>query len=199
MHIGNKMRVGALITLAFFLMMLTSLFTVGLANPKPKSEAKKTEISKKEKPSKKNEHDEHDSEKKKPKTDKKKAQITPRKKPDNPDLVESQMAAYLDTNVIANEKHTKEVHHTATWYDLHGSKTTSGQRMHRDSATAAYNFAPLGTHLLVTNMHNNKSCVVKVTDRMGNKKKQHIDLSKAAFGFISDHGVGKIKVTIKHL
>ena len=27
----------------------------------------------------------------------------------------------------------------ATWYDMHGAKTASGVKMHRDSLTAAYN------------------------------------------------------------
>jgi rare lipoprotein A len=196
MHIGNKMRAGALITLAFFLMMLTSLFMVGLSKSKPKSETKKTEISKKEKPANKKKPE---AKKVKSKSEKKKALIEPKERnPEKPDLVEAQKPVIKDTNV---KNDIEQDHHIATWYDLHGRKTTSGQRMHRDSATAAYNHVPLGTLLLVTNTQNNKSCVVKVTDRMGHKTKKakYIDLSKAAFGFLSHHGAGRITVTIKHL
>jgi rare lipoprotein A (peptidoglycan hydrolase) len=196
MHIGNKMRAGALITLAFFLMMLTSLFMVGLSKSKPKSETKKTEISKKEKPTNKKKPE---AKKVKSKSEKKKALIEPKERnPEKPDLAEAQKPVIKDTNV---KNDIEQDHHIATWYDLHGRKTTSGQRMHRDSATAAYNHVPLGTLLLVTNTQNNKSCVVKVTDRMGHKTKKakYIDLSKAAFGFLSHHGAGRITVTIKHL
>jgi rare lipoprotein A (peptidoglycan hydrolase) len=203
MQIGNKMRAGALITLAFFLMMLTSLFTVGLSKSKPKSEAKKTEISKKEKPAKKkkpeNKKDKIKAKKDKTKSEKKESLVNPREiNLEKPDLAESQKPAIKDTNI---KNDVEQDHHIATWYDLHGRKTSSGQRMHRDSATAAYNHVPLGTRLLVTNTRNNKSCVVKVTDRMGHttKKTKYIDLSKAAFGFLSHHGAGRIIVTIKHL
>ncbi len=190
------MRAGALITLAFFLMMLTSLFMVGLSKSKPKSETKKTEISKKEKPTNKKKPE---AKKVKSKSEKKKALIEPKERnPEKPDLAEAQKPVIKDTNV---KNDIEQDHHIATWYDLHGRKTTSGQRMHRDSATAAYNHVPLGTLLLVTNTQNNKSCVVKVTDRMGHKTKKakYIDLSKAAFGFLSHHGAGRITVTIKHL
>ncbi len=195
------MRAGALITLAFFLMMLTSLFTIGLSKSKAKSEAKKTEISKKEKPVQEKrpetKKDKIKAKKDKTKSEKKESLVDP-KEINQPDLAEEQKPVIKDTNV---KNDIEQDHHIATWYDLHGRKTTSGQRMHRDSATAAYNHAPLGTLLLVTNTQNNKSCVVKVTDRMGHKTKKakYIDLSKAAFGFLSHHGAGRITVTIKHL
>ena len=84
------------------------------------------------------------------------------------------------------------VHHNATWYK------TDGTRVHRDYPTAAYNHVPKGTKLLVTNTINQKTCVVEVTDRnrMG---KYHIDLSHMAFGSLSDHSIGTIKVFVKKL
>jgi rare lipoprotein A len=85
----------------------------------------------------------------------------------------------------------------ATWYNMHGAKTASGQRMHRDSLTAAYNYAPFGTMIKVTNSSNKKSCIVKITDRMGVKGKGKIDLSYAAFGSIAKHSEGRIKVEIE--
>lgn len=84
----------------------------------------------------------------------------------------------------------------ATWYNMHGSKTASGVKMHRDSCTAAYNDVTFGTKLLVTNVSNNKACVVTVTDKMGCKNKNRIDLSYKAFGTIANHKQGKIKVTV---
>jgi rare lipoprotein A len=86
---------------------------------------------------------------------------------------------------------------TATWYNLHGNRTASGERFHRDSLTAAYNFCELGTYLRVTNVSNNESVIVKVNDRMGYKGKNHIDLSKCAFDSIGNTGSGRIKVKIE--
>ena len=89
----------------------------------------------------------------------------------------------LDT--LANAKP-----HRATWY------RTEGSRVHRKHPTAAYNFAPIGSKVLVVNRNNGKSCVVEVTDRMGYKKKGFIDLSHSAFGILSRHSVGVIDVHI---
>jgi len=86
---------------------------------------------------------------------------------------------------------------TATWYNLHGNRTASGERFHRDSLTAAYNFCELGTYLRVTNVSNNEWVIVKVNDRMGYKGKNHIDLSKCAFDSIGNTGSGRIKVKIE--
>ena len=87
----------------------------------------------------------------------------------------------------------------ATWYDRHGANTASGVKMHRDSLTAAYNSVPLHTKLKITNLMNNKSCIITVTDRMGNKTPNRIDLSYKAFGEIANHSQGKIKVSVVKL
>jgi hypothetical protein len=81
--------------------------------------------------------------------------------------------------------------HNATWYD------TDGTRVHRDYPTAAYNGVPRGTKLLVKDTKSGDSCIVEVTDRMGYKGPNHIDLSHMAFGHLAKHSVGKIKVKIK--
>jgi rare lipoprotein A len=87
----------------------------------------------------------------------------------------------------------------ATWYDMHGRISASGVRMHRDSATCAYNALPMGTKLLITNTQNNKQCVAVITDRMGNKTPNRIDLSYKAFGNIANHKQGVVKVKITKL
>ena len=87
----------------------------------------------------------------------------------------------------------------ATWYNMHGAKTASGERMHRDSLTAAYNSKHFGTKLEVTNLDNLKVCTVRVTDRMGNNSSGKIYLSYAAFGKIASHGQGRIRVKIKEI
>ena len=84
------------------------------------------------------------------------------------------------------------VHHKATWYK------TDGTRVHRDYPTAAYNHVPKGTKLLVTNLVNQKTCIVEVTDRNG-MGRYHIDLSHMAFGSLANHSIGTIKVLVKIL
>ncbi len=89
--------------------------------------------------------------------------------------------------------------HSATWYNLHGHHTASGEIFHRDSLTAAYNFAKFGTYLKVTNVKNNESVIVKVTDRMGNKTVNRIDLSISAFDSIAPTSTGRLNVTIEEI
>ena len=98
-----------------------------------------------------------------------------------------------ELKVIENESTT----HIATWYNLHGNRTASGERFHKDSLTAAYNFVKLGTYLKVTNINNEESVIVKVTDRMGNKTANRIDLSISAFDSIANLSSGKVKVIIE--
>jgi len=98
-----------------------------------------------------------------------------------------------EVKVIKDESVT----HIATWYNLHGNRTASGERFHKDSLTAAYNFVKLGTYLKVTNINNEESIVVKVTDRMGNKTPNRIDLSISAFDSIASLSSGKAKVIIE--
>jgi len=89
--------------------------------------------------------------------------------------------------------------HMATWYNPHGARTASGLKFHRDSLTAAYNFSKMGTYLRVTNVYDSSSIIVKVTDRMGNKSKNHIDLSKCAFDSIGNPKAGRLRVFVEEL
>ena len=84
----------------------------------------------------------------------------------------------------------KKFHH-ATWY------RTEGTRVHREHPTAAYNFTPKGTKLRVINISTGDTTIVEVTDRMGNKSQNIIDLSHMSFGQISKHGAGNISVIVE--
>ena len=84
-------------------------------------------------------------------------------------------------------------HHHATWY------RTEGTIVHREYPTAAYNFTPKGTKLLVINAISGDSCIVEVTDRMGSSIPNRIDLSHSAFGQIANHSRGVTKVIVKIL
>lgn len=89
--------------------------------------------------------------------------------------------------------------HSATWYNSHGHNTASGQLFHKDSLTAAYNNVKFGTYLKVTNIENDKYVVVKVTDRMGNKSSNKIDLSLCAFDSIAKPSSGRLRVKIEEI
>lgn len=110
-------------------------------------------------------------------------------------------AKKIEVKAEKNEAETKKeknfpdsmVHHRATWYK------TEGTRVHREHPTAAYNLVPKGTMLLVTNLANQKSCTVEVTDRMGKSGRHFIDLSHSAFGYLANHSTGAIKVVVKIL
>lgn len=81
---------------------------------------------------------------------------------------------------------------------FHNRKTASGERMHRDSLTAAHRKYPFGTLLKVTNLKNNKSVVVRVNDRGPRSRRRVIDLSVAAarqLDFLKA-GVTRVKVEL---
>jgi len=126
----------------------------------------------------------------------------------NRNIIESDVVNIETTTKIINsisKPITKSIEtsydeiHSATWYNLHGHSTASGEMFHKDSLTAAYNNAKFGTYLKVTNLVNNESIVVKVTDRMGNKSPNRIDLSLCAFDSISSPSSGRLKVKLEEI
>ena len=88
----------------------------------------------------------------------------------------------------------------ASWYNLDGRKTASGEVFRTHSLTCASNTHKLGTYLKVTNVANDKSVVCKVNDRGGfSKYGRTLDLSKGAFSKIAHLSQGTVNVTIKRL
>lgn len=69
---------------------------------------------------------------------------------------------------------------TASFYadKLHGRRTASGEAYHRDSLTAAHRTLPFGTKILVTNLDNDSTVILRVNDRLGTDKRI-IDVSMA--------------------
>lgn len=56
----------------------------------------------------------------------------------------------------------------AAWYggkDHHQKVTSSGERFDHHAMTAAHRTLPFGSLVKVTNLRNNKSVVVRITDR----------------------------------
>lgn len=89
---------------------------------------------------------------------------------------------------------------TATYYgDRYKTqrRTANGDVFNMYAMTcAAPKKYPFGTTLKVTNLANNKSVVVKVTDRgaFGNRT---IDLTYGAFGKIANHRTGRVKIKVE--
>jgi rare lipoprotein A len=78
---------------------------------------------------------------------------------------------------------------------FHNRHTTSGEKYDKNAYTAAHKTLPFGTILLVTNLKNDSTVLVKVNDRLGTKKRI-IDLSKAAafqLNFIRD-GIANVRI-----
>lgn len=90
----------------------------------------------------------------------------------------------------------------ATYYSkrLEGRRTSSGERLHRDSMTCAHRTHPFGTRLLVTNTRNGKQVIVRVNDRGPFARGRIIDLSYGAAEYLDiiHHGVAKVEIEVWH-
>lgn len=81
---------------------------------------------------------------------------------------------------------------------FHGRMTASGTIFNQNEMTCAHKTLPFGTKLEVTNLTNNKTVVVTVTDRGPFIKGRHIDLSLTAarkLDFVNK-GVERVSFTI---
>jgi rare lipoprotein A (peptidoglycan hydrolase) len=86
---------------------------------------------------------------------------------------------------------------TASWYGpgFHGRQTANGEIFDQDAMTAAHRWLPFGTQIVVTNLDNGCSAVLRVTDRGPYHGERILDCSRAgaeALGFI-DKGVARIR------
>ena len=86
----------------------------------------------------------------------------------------------------------------ATYYakKYNGRRTTTGVRYNPEKLTAAHSTLPFGTRVRVVNPDNGKDVVVTVNDRCKQRKKPHIDLSRAAARKLGFLGKGLVKVQI---
>jgi rare lipoprotein A len=86
----------------------------------------------------------------------------------------------------------------ASWYgrDFHGKKTSNGEIYNMYAMTAAHKTLPLGTHVRVNNLENNRSAVVRINDRGPFVRGRIIDLSYAAAADIGivDSGTARVEV-----
>jgi rare lipoprotein A len=79
-----------------------------------------------------------------------------------------------------------------------GRSTANGEIFSQKKMTAASNTLALNTWVRVTNLHNRKMVIVKITDRMHPRNERLIDLSKAAaraLDYIA-RGLTRVKVEV---
>ena len=86
---------------------------------------------------------------------------------------------------------------TASWCEPQ-VVTASGEQMQRDDMVAAHPSLPFGTKVLVENLRNGRSVVVKITDRGPYVSGRIIDLNKAAavkLGML-EAGLAEVRVSV---
>ena len=84
----------------------------------------------------------------------------------------------------------------ASWYGLkfQGRRTANGEKFDQNGLTCAHRTLPLGSWLRVTNLHNQRSVLVRVTDRGPMDADRVVDLSMAAAKAVGLNGTGKVKL-----
>lgn len=90
---------------------------------------------------------------------------------------------------------------SASWYggEFHGRQTSSGEIYDKEAFTAAHRSLPFGTMLLVTNLDNGASVVVRVTDRGPFVKGRVLDVSEGAARILGMLPTGTARVRCRVL
>jgi rare lipoprotein A len=85
----------------------------------------------------------------------------------------------------------------ASWYgaQFHGRLTASGEVYDKEKLTCAHRSLPFGTYLLVRNLDNGSSVVVRVSDRGPFAKGRILDLSEAAARIVGMIPTGTARVS----
>jgi len=89
----------------------------------------------------------------------------------------------------------------ASWYgpDFHGRPTSSREIYDMNDMTAAHPSLPFGTRVMVTNLDNERTTVVRINDRGPFVKGRIIDLSYAAARVLGMIGPGTARVRLEVL
>lgn len=81
-------------------------------------------------------------------------------------------------------------------YYKRGKRTANGERFNPNDYTAAHRTLPFGTRVLVTNLKNGKSVIVRINDRGPFIRSRVIDLSLGAARVVNLTGSGVAKVRV---
>jgi len=89
----------------------------------------------------------------------------------------------------------------ASWYggEFHGRPTSSREVFDMNDMTAAHRTLPFGTHVMVTNLENDRSVIVRINDRGPFVRGRVIDLSYAAARVLGLVGPGTARVRLETL
>jgi rare lipoprotein A len=100
--------------------------------------------------------------------------------------------------IAPDKKNIKTQYGIASFYanKFNGRRTANGEIFSQTKLTAASNTLSLNTWVKVTNLHNKKAVIVRITDRMHLRNKRLIDLSKAAAHKLGYTGRGLTKVRV---
>lgn len=109
------------------------------------------------------------------------------------------MFAFVLPGQEALAHHTKKQCGGASWYNLPGNRTASGERMNPKAMTAAHRKFRFGTKVRVTNRRNGRSVIVRINDRGPFVRGRVIDLSKAAAGRLGYLRRGHTSVCIERV
>lgn len=92
-----------------------------------------------------------------------------------------------------------ELRGTASWYGIpfHGRKTANGEIYDMNGLTCAHRTLPFGTVLFVTNLGNNRTVTVRVTDRGPFISGRIVDLSRGAASALGMLDTGTAQVSLK--
>lgn len=87
-----------------------------------------------------------------------------------------------ETTVIPSEKGAVLGNGIASWYgpDFHGKPTANGEIYNMNDLTAAHRTLPFNTVVLVENLENGRSVIVRINDRGPYVDNRIIDLSRQA-------------------
>jgi rare lipoprotein A len=86
----------------------------------------------------------------------------------------------------------------ASWYgkEFQGQTTASGELYNMNSMTCAHRSLPLGATVLVTNLRNHRSVLVRVNDRGPVPENRILDLSYAAARVLGFRGVAPVRIDL---
>jgi len=89
----------------------------------------------------------------------------------------------------------------ASWYGdaFQGVPTASGELFDMNRLTAAHPTLPLGSRIIITNLRNHRSVVVRVNDRGPLVPGRLVDVSKAAARRLGIIGAGIARVRVRTL
>ncbi len=97
-------------------------------------------------------------------------------------------------------KGTSKLRGVASWYgnEFHNRKTASGVIFDTHAMMAAHRSLPFGTLVRVTNILNQKSCIVEITDRGPFSRGRIIDLSYAAAEKLGmmESGIARVQLEV---